>query len=211
MKGWVCLHRQLMDHPRFRDPDWVSVWICILLKATHQPFRVTFDGREVELRPGQFVTGRNALSEATGVHASKIRRVLAVLKNDQQIELQAGVKGSIVTVLNWGLYQTSDQRPGQQVANNRPTTGQRLTTNNNSNNITREDMAGGRPSSPPRPMGTGERIGLENKVKILRERLKALESDTAEQWQRDLKPELVREKQKLKQEIQQLENQLLRA
>lgn len=83
-RGWVKLHRRLLEHPRRRDPDWVAIWIHLLLNATHQPYRVNFDGRIVELQPGQLVSGRLAIAAATGVNKSKVKRVLAVMKNDQR-------------------------------------------------------------------------------------------------------------------------------
>ena len=60
-----------------------------------------------------------------------------------------------------------------------------------------------------RPRTTAERIGIENKVKILKERLADLEGETSEQWQRDAQPGLVMEKQKVRAEIKALENSLL--
>jgi len=129
--GWVKLHRRLLNHPRFKDPNWVAVWVYLLLNATHRPYRVNFDGRLVELQPGQLVTGRLAIADATGAHESKVKRLLKMMKNDQQIDQQAGVKGSIITVRNWQTYQDSDQQNGQQVTSDRPTGDQRVTTNKN--------------------------------------------------------------------------------
>ena len=50
--GWVKFHRRLVDHPRFKDPEWLAVWVYLLLCATHQPRKMDFDGRIVELKPG---------------------------------------------------------------------------------------------------------------------------------------------------------------
>ncbi len=129
--GWVKFHRRLVDHPRFKDPEWLAVWVYLLLCATHQPRKMDFDGRIVELKPGQLITGRHAIADATGVHQSKVRRILTKMKTDQQIDQQAGVKGSIITVVNWQSFQESDRQNGQPVTNDRPATGQSATTNKN--------------------------------------------------------------------------------
>ena len=94
----------------------------LLLKATHRAYRVKFDGRIVELQPGQLVSGRRAIAETTGVHEAKVKRILAVMIADQQIDQHAGVKGSIITVRNWHTYQDVGQQIGQQVDNCRPAT-----------------------------------------------------------------------------------------
>ena len=118
--GWVKLHRSLLKHPRINDPHWLAVLVYLLLKATHQNYPVKFDGRIVRLQPGQLVTGRSAIAAATGVHEAKVKRLLALMKADQQIDQQAGVKGSIITVRNWHAYQDIGQQIGQQVDNRRP-------------------------------------------------------------------------------------------
>jgi hypothetical protein len=142
--GWIKLHRSLPKHPRFIDPAWLAVWVYLLLNATHRHYLVNFDGHIVELQPGQLVTGRHAIARATGVHESKVKRVLAVMKADRQIDQLTGVKGSIVTVRNWKLYQ-GDRLANQRATNNRPTTTIR----------TAGDSTG--KHGAKRPIGTGRR------------------------------------------------------
>jgi len=54
-----------------------------------------------------------------------------------------------------------------------------------------------------------ERISTGTKLKILKKRLKDLQDDTSEQWQRDEHPELVREKRELAAQLKALEDSLL--
>ena len=129
--GWIKLHRRLLDNPRATDPEWLSVWIYLLLNATHQPQKMNFDGKIVELQPGQLITGRFAIAKATGVSDAKVYRVLETLKNEQQIEQLAGVKGSMFTVSNWREYQETEQQTEQRLNSNRTATEQRLNTNKN--------------------------------------------------------------------------------
>ena len=119
--GWICLHRKLEDNPRFKDSAFVHIWIYFLMKSTHAPLKVMFKGDVIELKPGQFITGRKAISEATGINESKVRRVIKTLEIDQQIDHQKSNLNSLVSILNWDQYQTSDQPNGQPVTNQRPT------------------------------------------------------------------------------------------
>ncbi len=118
--GWVKLYRRLWENPLSRDPAWVSVWVYLLTKATHKPYRLRVAGREVTLQPGQLFTGRHAIAEATGVDESKVRRLLRTMRSDQQIDQLRTVKGSIVTIRNWRQYQASGQLLDQQAASERP-------------------------------------------------------------------------------------------
>ena len=134
-RGWVRLHRRLLEHPRCSDPDWVAVWVYLLLNATHAPIRKVFNGRDVILRPGQLICGRYVIATATGVHPSKVQRVLTLLKIDQQIDQQGGNKSSIITILNWALYQGVDQQIDQQTISSRSTNDQQSITLQEQKNI----------------------------------------------------------------------------
>jgi hypothetical protein len=128
MPGWIKLHRALLDHPRINDPDWLAVWVYLLLTATHAPYRALFNGRTIELRPGQLITGRHVIAAATGVSQSKVWRVLETLKTEQQIEQQPGNKSSLVSITNWEKYQGTEQQIEQQVSSNRAATEQQVST-----------------------------------------------------------------------------------
>lgn len=126
--GWIKSYRKIWDNPRSRDPHWMSVWNYILHHAAFAPCKDVFDGRVIELKPGQLVTGRHEIAKFTGVDDSKVWRVLEQLKNEQQIEQQPGRKCSIITVLNWSEYQSAEQQTEQQLSNSRAATEQQLST-----------------------------------------------------------------------------------
>lgn len=142
-RGWVKAWRKIEDHPCYKDSEWVHVWLHLLLNATHQPWRISYCGKEITLQPGQLVTGRHSISESTGVHDSKVKRILTRLENDQQITRERSNKSSIITIVNWHLYQTIDQQSDQQndqlLTSQRPATDQQLATNKNIKNIRTEE------------------------------------------------------------------------
>lgn len=75
----------------------------------------------ITVAPGQMVTGRNKIAEATGLNRSKIERLIKVLENEHQIEQQTFTKYRIISICNWSKYQTSEQQSEQQVSNKRAT------------------------------------------------------------------------------------------
>ena len=121
-EGWIKLYRKLLDHPKAADPEFMWLWVTMLLKATHEPLERDFCGKTVTLQPGQFISGRQALAAETGLTEMKVRISIDRLKNDQQIIQQTGNKGSMFTVLNWDKYQINNQQ------NNQPTTSQQPLT-----------------------------------------------------------------------------------
>lgn len=124
-KGWISLHRKILDNPIIcKDSDYFATWCFLLLKATYQNKTILFNGQKVDLKPGQFVTGRKKIAEHLKISESKVERILNVFENEQQIEQQKSNKNRIITVVNWGMYQKSEQQNERQ-----------LNTNNNINNI----------------------------------------------------------------------------
>ena len=90
---------------------------------------------KVQLEPGQFVYGRLKASEETGLHESTIRNCMNWLKQNNTLTINSTNKYSVVTVVNWALYQseldTKDSQQDSQQDNNRTTTGQQQDTTKN--------------------------------------------------------------------------------
>lgn len=112
--GWIKLHRKLLENPVvMRDSEYFAIWIYLLLNATHERHPAMFKGEKIMLEPGQLITGRKTMSKELNISESKIYRVLNCYKSEQQIEQQTSNKNSLITVLNWHLYQLSEQQNEQ--------------------------------------------------------------------------------------------------
>jgi DNA-binding transcriptional regulator YhcF (GntR family) len=133
--GWVKLHRQLADHPRAKDPDWLAVWLRLLLLATHKECKMIFGKELITLKPGQLITSRKSLQMQTGVNESKIERVLTCLKTEHQIEQQSSSISRLITILNWSKFQDYEQANEQHSNSIRTASEQRVNTNKNVKNV----------------------------------------------------------------------------
>jgi hypothetical protein len=123
MEGWIKIHRQILENPIIcKDSDYLSIWIYLLLNATHKEIPALFKGKKIILQPGQLITGRKSMSEKLKISESKIYRVINEYKSEQQIEQQTSNKNSLITILNWNKYQQSEQQNEQQMNNKRTTT-----------------------------------------------------------------------------------------
>ena len=74
MSGYIKLHRKLLDHPRYQDPEYMHVWVHMLMKACFADHEVLWQGKIVRLKPGQFTAGRKQIANETGVNESKVKR-----------------------------------------------------------------------------------------------------------------------------------------
>ena len=138
--GYIAIHRKILDNPVcYKDPDYFTVWVTILLLAQHSKRKADFMGKSITLKPGQFITGRKFLARKTKVNESKIERIAKRLENEQQIEQQKTNKNRLITIINWNKYQKREQQNEQQVNNNRTTSEQQVNTYNNDNKEDKEN------------------------------------------------------------------------
>jgi hypothetical protein len=125
MEGWFKLHRKIMENPIFSDADLLRLWIFCLSKATYKQTKVMIDKQEVELYPGQFVTGRFSLYADYNLGVSPRKKVkdttlwswLKRLETYGNIDIKTTNKYSVVTVLKWNEYQDTLTTEPQQIDN----------------------------------------------------------------------------------------------
>lgn len=125
--GWVKLHRKMLDNPIvMKDSDHLAVWIYLLLNASHTEYQVVFNGKKMMIHPGQLITGRRKISDATGVQSDKVYRIIKLLKSEQQITQQTSNKNSLISIINWEEYQNVAQQDTQQMHNRYTTDAQQM-------------------------------------------------------------------------------------
>lgn len=120
-----------MEHPRSNDPHWFSLWGWLLLLAAHKPMKMMFGATVITLNPGQLITSRESLERQTGINQHKVDRLIKVLKSEQQIEQQTSSASRLITIVNWGKYQESEQQTAQQLSSECAAVEQQLSTNKN--------------------------------------------------------------------------------
>lgn len=108
MSGWIKLHRVLAGSAIGNKPDYLAVWVHLLLSATHRPREMLVGRQIVKLEVGQLVFGRKAFSAKTGVSEAVIRSALDAFKSLKQITIKTTTKYSIITVTKWSEYQSEE-------------------------------------------------------------------------------------------------------
>jgi len=111
--GYVKLSRKIKESWMIQgDHDALAVFIYLLTNATHKPHKIVVDGKVVELLPGQVLGGRKRLARECGLTEKQIRRILMLFESAEIAAIEgAGGRAkavSVVTLVNWGVYQVSD-------------------------------------------------------------------------------------------------------
>ena len=134
MKGWIKLHRQLLDSAVFDNPDLLKLWVWCLLRATHKEHRQMVGLQEIGLQEGQFIFGRSMAAEKLNMSESKVYRLMKKLEGMNNISMKPNNKFTVVTVEKWVMYQGDNLESEQQTNNKRTTNEQQMNTNKNVKN-----------------------------------------------------------------------------
>ncbi len=107
MEGWIKLHRVIMQHGFYYEKPFskLSAWIDLLLCANHVDNKVYFDGNFIEVKRSQLITSIRKLCERWGWSNTKVVRFLECLKNESQIHFKSDTKKTVITIVNYDLYQ----------------------------------------------------------------------------------------------------------
>lgn len=139
---FVFLWRKITDTIFYKNPNICHLAIHCIIKANFKDRNVIFNNQIVELKKGQFITGRKKLSEETGLTQQQTRTALKVLEKCRFLTSKSTNKYSIITVLNYKEYQfnenTINQQSNQQVTSNQPASNQQVTTDNKDNKDNKE-------------------------------------------------------------------------
>lgn len=134
--GYIKVHRKILDNPVVcKDCETLSIWLYLLLNATHQEIPAIFKGQKITLKKGQLLTGVISISKKLMINKDKVQRTLKCFELDKQIEQQTSNKNRLITILNWNKYQSADKKNDKQMINKCETTDKQLITNNNVKNV----------------------------------------------------------------------------
>ena len=134
--GWIKLHRRLLDWQWYQDTNVFRVFMHLLLTANTED--KPWEGRII--KRGQVVISPEKLGKSVGLKRQPTRTALDKLKSTNEITTQPTNKYTLVTIVNYGIYQDkpkpdnqqNNQQDNQQSTNNQPATqptiNQQLTT-----------------------------------------------------------------------------------
>lgn len=133
-RGYVKLWRKILDTGILKEPELLAFWVWCTLKACHKPQTMWFNGIQVHLNAGEFVTSRSEMRENLHQTDNQIRSHIKRLIFTNQITNRTTKRYTIISIVNWDIYQFQDfiinqqnnQQNNQQTTNRPPTDHQPL-------------------------------------------------------------------------------------
>ena len=138
--GWIKLHRCLLDKAVWQclTEGQRVVMITILLLADREERHWMWKGKKYDLQPGQFITSLGSLSKKARVSVQTVRSALEKLEVLEFITRETTNRSTLITVLNWDVYQRNDTEvntpANKQATNKQQTSNKQATTNKNIRN-----------------------------------------------------------------------------
>lgn len=113
-KYWFKLHRKIKTSPVFDNPKLLKTWIWCLCEASFKERDQIVGKQIVHLKRGQFVFGRFAAARELNLNDRTVYDYMKLLEKLEMITINSNNKFSVVSVVNWVLYQDKENENQQQ-------------------------------------------------------------------------------------------------
>lgn len=117
--GFVKIYRKMLEWEWYDDVNTKVVFLHILLKANWKETK--YHGETIY--PGEYKTTLPELSEDLGLSIKNVRTALEHLKAAGCLAVRKNPKFSIISIKNWGQYQSGGSQNGSQTAVERQSNG----------------------------------------------------------------------------------------
>jgi len=109
MNGWFRVHRRLLNEPLWVGEPFTrgQAWVDLVGLANHEPGFIYVRGNRVDLKRGDVGWSEVGLAERWKWSRGRVRRFLRELETDQRIVQQKSFVSTVITITNYGAYQTN--------------------------------------------------------------------------------------------------------
>lgn len=110
--GFVAIFRKIQDHWIWQDPERLHAWLDILISAQFHDSEKMIKGKLVKVPRGSWFISQKTLESRWGWSKNKIRHFIGTLVEEGMITAKGTTCGTILTVVNYELYQNPGTAKG---------------------------------------------------------------------------------------------------
>ena len=133
--NYIKLNRKLLEWGWYQDANTVRLFLHLLLKANWKESE--FMGSKIPV--GACVVGYPSLATALKLSEKNIRTAMKHLKSTGEVAVKVTNKFSIVSLINWELYQSKDVDVAGKVAVNGQSSGSQVAPSEEGKKVRRKD------------------------------------------------------------------------
>lgn len=127
-RGYVKVWRKIEDSGLMQMPNTLALFMFILLNATHKDKKVGTTTGVIDLKRGQYISGRKELAARLKQTEQQIRTSIDRLVQLQILSVLSTNKYSIYVIENYSKYQDDLDINNQQATIKQPADNQQTTT-----------------------------------------------------------------------------------
>lgn len=115
-QGYIKIYRQITDCWIWDRDDYLKAWIDLLFMANYKDKKTIKDGKIVTFAKGTVTTSIYILADRWGWDRKKVRRFLEVLETDKMVSLNRTTRGTIISIVNYEVFQDEGTANGTTVS-----------------------------------------------------------------------------------------------
>lgn len=107
MKGWIYLHRDVMNHWIWRNSRHFQWWVTLLLIAEWSPVTLQFGNTIVKVKRGEIATTIRGLAKQFNATTKTVISFLTILEQNEMIIWTKKPRFTLIKIVNYERYQTA--------------------------------------------------------------------------------------------------------
>lgn len=150
-KGWVKLHREMMDNAVWTatTAEQKVIFLTLVLMVNHAANSWEWEGDKYHVEPGQTITSVKSICDLAGkgITPQKVKTALKKFEKYGILTNKSTKRGRLISLVNWAKYQRDDRLLTDKITIEQPTDNQQITTNNNDINDIMNECDGNQPTA----------------------------------------------------------------
>ena len=106
--GWIKLYRSAIDSDLSQNINLWCLWMWLLCSASWKESSILWRGQRRDIPPGTVVCGISEIALRWEISKKTVLRWLDYLEQSQRIRIEKSPRGTLVTILNWATYQSTE-------------------------------------------------------------------------------------------------------
>jgi len=139
-RGYIKVWRKLEGSGLLQMPNTLALFMFLLMNAMYKDCKVGTTTGVVELKRGEYISGRKKLAADLNQSEREIRTSLSRLTELGIIDQQTTGRYSVYAIVKYNEYQDSDQQTTSTTTNKRPTNDQQTTTKEESKHLSIKEL-----------------------------------------------------------------------
>ena len=107
-KGWIKIHRKILNNPLVKfskNYSYAEAWLYLLLRAAYTDQKVLIGSEIYHLKAGEIIDSQKKLCKLFGWGNTRLRTFLKLYEKDDMIKVKTNSKLTHLTIINYGSNQ----------------------------------------------------------------------------------------------------------